>query len=586
MSDRTAPHARRVRPACALLLFLAVPHASGFAPHLGSRHAAVSSVVRHLPSSSSAATRRPRPLLMSDAAAVAPTEDAAKNPPNFEKFGVGILRDYKQRLPFLASDVKDGLNLQCLAATLFLFFACLAPAIGFGALFGAATGGAIGTVEMMSSTAACGVIYALTSAQPLTIIGSTGPVLAFVACLFQVAKIVELPFLPIYAYTGLWTSLILLISSLTSASNLVKYLTRFTDDIFSLLISTIFVVEAVSDIGRTFTSPASTLTKALLTLCCAVFTYGSATVLKGLRQGVYLNKTLRNNISNFAPTIGVVGGALIARAARLSHGAMATLPTLAVPATFATTSGRPWLIPLNTIPVWARFGCIIPALMATVLLFLDQNITVRLVNSPRYKMIKGRRKGSLLDGMHADLFIVSLLTAATSVVGLPWLVAATVRSISHVRALSVLNPDGTVEKTREQRITGLTIHSFIGASIFFNGPRNLLAQVPLSVLMGLFMYLGISALPGNEMWERTKLLFTDSKLAPESPWKATVPKNITNLFTSVQIACLGAMFWVKGSPIGVLFPIIIAMLAPLRFGLEKFGIIKKEYMDILDKDEE
>jgi uncharacterized membrane protein (Fun14 family) len=61
--------------------------------------------------------------------------------------------------------------IQCLAATMFLFFACLAPAIGFGGLFGLATGNAIGTVEMISSTAASGVIYALVSAQPLTIIG-------------------------------------------------------------------------------------------------------------------------------------------------------------------------------------------------------------------------------------------------------------------------------------------------------------------------------------------------------------------------------------------------------------------------------
>jgi hypothetical protein len=89
----------------------------------------------------------------------------------FEGFGKGILRDYKMRLPFYKSDIKDGLNIQCLAATMSLFFACLAPAIGFGALFGVATGNAIGSVEMITSTAVCGIIYAMTSAQPMTIIG-------------------------------------------------------------------------------------------------------------------------------------------------------------------------------------------------------------------------------------------------------------------------------------------------------------------------------------------------------------------------------------------------------------------------------
>ena len=73
--------------------------------------------------------------------------------PMFESFGKGIIRDYKARLPLYASDIKDGLNTQCLAATLFLFFACLSPAVGFGGLFAVATDGAIGTIEMVSSTA-------------------------------------------------------------------------------------------------------------------------------------------------------------------------------------------------------------------------------------------------------------------------------------------------------------------------------------------------------------------------------------------------------------------------------------------------
>lgn len=488
------------------------------------------------------------------------------------------------RLPLYGSDLKDGLNTQCLAATCFLFFACLAPAIGFGALFGMATNGAIGTMEMVASTAACGVVYALTAAQPMTIIGSTGPVLAFVATLAALAEKMSLPFLPLYAWTGIWTSAILFISSITSASNLVKYLTRFTDEIFSTLISFIFVVEAVQNVGKTFTSPASTFSKALLTAIVAATTYVTASTVKGLRNTVYFNKSIRNNLSNFGPTIGVIAGALVARWARLTQGAaMAGLPALSLPSKFATTSGRPWLIPLMDLPVWARWGAILPALMATVLLFLDQDISVRLVNNPQYKMKKGRRDGNVLDGMHADMLVISIITFLTSLVGLPWLVAATVRSISHVRALSIFDSAGKIKSTLEQRITGLSIHSLIGACVLFPGPRTLLTQIPTPVLMGLFLFLGTSALPGNEMWERIKELFQDGAVAPKARWSA-VPKKVTVLFTAIQIACLGAMVYVKESPIGVLFPVVIALLAPLRFGLVSAGVIKKEDMDILDEE--
>lgn len=117
-------------------------------------------------------------------------------------------------------------------------------------------------------------------------------------------------------------------------------------------------------------------------------------------------------------------------------------------------------------------------------------------------MEKGRRKNNVLDGMHADLLVISILTAIQSVLGIPWLVAATVRSLSHVGALSKYNQDGKVDGTIEQRVTGVSIHTLIGCCVLFSKPRQLMTHIPLPVLMGLFMYLGTSALPGNEMWER------------------------------------------------------------------------------------
>ena len=456
------------------------------------------------------------------------------------------------------------------------------PAVGFGALYGQATNGAIGTVEMVGSTALCGVIYALTAAQPLTIIGSTGPVLSFVVCLAQMAKSLNLPFLPLYAWTGLWTSGILMASSLTSASNLVKYLTRFTDEIFSMLISLIFVVEAVSPVMASFSGP---LSKALLTLTCAASTFTLASVTKKVRNTTFFTKPVRNAISNFGPPSAVIAVSMFARWAKLKYGvAQAALPALAMPATFSTTTGRPWLVPIFDLPVWARWAACLPALMATVLLFLDQNITVRLVNNARFKMKKGRRENNVLDGMHADMFVVAILTAFQSLVGIPWLVAATVRSLSHVSALSKFNSKGEIVGTMEQRVTGAGIHALIGASILFNKPRQLLAQVPMPVLLGLFMYLGISALPGNEMWERTVDLFRDRKAAPQQRWSNKVPNAVTRTFTLVQLACLGLMFGVKESKYGVLFPVVVAMLAPIRFALEKSNMVEKKHMDVLDEE--
>jgi hypothetical protein len=258
------------------------------------------------------------------------------------------------------------------------------------------------------------------------------------------------------------------------------------------------------------------------------------------------------------------------------------LPTLAIPSVFGTTTGRPWLVPLWDLPPWARWASILPAIMATVLLFLDQNITVRLVNAPRWNMTKGRRPGNMVDGMHADLLVISLLTAGQSLLGLPWLVAATVRSLSHVNAMLHYDASG---KTRvlEQRVTGIAIHALIGGCILFQTPRDLLAQVPTAVLKGLFLYLGISALPGNEMWERTLGMVKDESVAKSERWTSKVPKNIVNRYTLIQLACLASLCWIKGSSVGVLFPVVIGLLAPLRYAIERYEVIPKRYIQVLDE---
>lgn len=48
----------------------------------------------------------------------------------------GLVRDICRRYPKYLSDIKDGLNPQCLAAVIFIYFAALSPAITFGGLLG------------------------------------------------------------------------------------------------------------------------------------------------------------------------------------------------------------------------------------------------------------------------------------------------------------------------------------------------------------------------------------------------------------------------------------------------------------------
>lgn len=48
----------------------------------------------------------------------------------------GLVKDIQRRLPYYKSDFTEGLNLQCIASAIFIYFAALSAAITFGGLMG------------------------------------------------------------------------------------------------------------------------------------------------------------------------------------------------------------------------------------------------------------------------------------------------------------------------------------------------------------------------------------------------------------------------------------------------------------------
>jgi len=46
----------------------------------------------------------------------------------------GLWSDVKKRISHYKSDITDGLNMQCVASIVFLYFACITPIVTFGGL--------------------------------------------------------------------------------------------------------------------------------------------------------------------------------------------------------------------------------------------------------------------------------------------------------------------------------------------------------------------------------------------------------------------------------------------------------------------
>lgn len=475
----------------------------------------------------------------------------------------GLIADVKRRLPHYVSDFRDGLHPKSIAAVLFLVFAFLAPAITFGGILERMTEGAIGPVEMIAATAFCGCMFAIFGGQPLNILGGTGPLMIFTSILYALCKDQQIDFMPAYAWVGIWIAGILIALAAADACVLMRYLTRFTDEIFAALISGIFIYEAVRALARMFQGleEQSHHATALFTLLLALGTFYIAMTLSQFRRSRYLLPWMREFLADFGPTIAIV---LMSLVAVWLH--EVDLEVLAVSNPVGEKSS--WMIDLWAAPMWVRFAAVGPALLAVMLIFVNQNITARLVNSPEHHLQKG-------DAYHLDLAIVGGLIGVCSLFGLPWLIATIVPSINHVRSLAtteeVVVPGGDkrdrIIHVRETRVAALIIHLLIGLLLFF---LPYLKYVPMAVLYGVLLFMGIVSIMGNQLFERLSLWLMDSKLYPTTHYIRRVPLSTIHKFTLLQLACLISLWLIKESPIGILFPLFIVLLVPVRFLANRF----------------
>jgi hypothetical protein len=169
-------------------------------------------------------------------------------------FGEYVLEDVRRRLNVKSyiGDWTDGLRFRVITASIFMFFASLAEALTYGNAFDERTHGEIDTCGVIFATAIGGMLTAVLNGQPLLIVGIEGPTLVFYAAIYQLAEDYHFPFLPFMAWVCTWAALALIILALCGASVLVETVTRFTEDIFEMLIGLIYLALAIEGMEESF----------------------------------------------------------------------------------------------------------------------------------------------------------------------------------------------------------------------------------------------------------------------------------------------------------------------------------------------
>ena len=207
------------------------------------------------------------------------------------------------------------------------------------------------------------------------------------------------------------------------------------------------------------------------------------------------------------------------------------------------TADRSWVVnPLEGIDARGIFGAIVPGFMFFLLFIIDHNVSSILTQSPKFNLKKP-------PAYHWDFFILGITFIPCAILGLPPGNGLIPQAPLHCRALCTrkIEPDPVsgvkkevVTHCEEQRWSGLgqSLLMFVALAAF-----TVISWIPRGCLFGLFLYLGMGALYGNEIWERIVLCFMLEKKRPKIPVVTKVKRwRTTVIWTLIQVAFAFSIF--------------------------------------------
>ncbi|XP_035274150.1 sodium bicarbonate transporter-like protein 11 isoform X2 [Anguilla anguilla] len=543
---------------------------------------------------------------------------------DFLKAGRGIYEDLCRRLPLYPSDFTDGIVgsnktlLKYLTTAIFLYIAILLPAIAFGSLNDESTRGEIDVQKTIIGQSIGGVIYSLCAGSPLVIPLTTAPLAIFISVIRGICDDYDLDFAAFYACIGLWNSLFLILGGVFNVSLLMKLFKRSTEEVIALFISIAFVGDAVKGtvkiFHRCYHTPvglgngsvgelprvqeallqganethnstgggAFSLHEAVIQctrdqpVLCLLLTLGTLWLgytLYQFKRSPFLHAKIREVLSDCALPISVLMfsfiGSYLFRDISLPVFNFHNGPMFTV-APFERLSGMNILSAMGL------------GFLLALLIFIDQNIVVSLTNAPENRLLKG-------TAYHWDLMLSGFINILMSVLGLPWMHAAFPHSTLHVRQLACVEQrvEGghlyeTIVSVKETRLTSLAANIFIGVSVLLLPVP--LQWIPKPVLYGLFLYIALTSIDGNQMCDRMALLLKEQTSYPPTHYIRKVPQRKIHYFTALQmmqllILCAFGMYPLPYMK--MIFPLLMILLIPIRNSLLP-RIIEAKYLDIID----
>ncbi|XP_066574450.1 solute carrier family 4 member 11 isoform X2 [Amia ocellicauda] len=530
---------------------------------------------------------------------------------DFLRAGRGIYEDLCRRLPLYTSDFTDGIVgsnktiLKYITTAIFLYIAILLPAIAFGSLNDESTRGEIDVQKTIIGQSIGGVVYSLFAGSPLVVPLTTAPLAIFISVIRGICDDYNLNFPAFYACIGLWNSLFLILGGIFNVSLLMKLFKRSTEEIIALFISIAFLGDALKGTIKIFhkyyhtpqllngstaevhrlTAPNGTGSAGMesLVLCtrerpvlCLLLMLGTLWLgytLYQFKRSPFLHAKVREVLSDCALPISVLVFSFIGSYLFLDI----ELPV------FNFYKREIFIVaPFNLLSPLSVLSAMGLGFLLALLIFIDQNIVVSLTNAPENRLLKG-------TAYHWDLMLSGFINILMSVLGLPWMHAAFPHSTLHVRQLAYVEQrvEGghlyeTIVSVKETRLTSLAANLLIGVSVLLLPVP--LQWIPKPVLYGLFLYIALTSIDGNQLCDRMALLLKEQTSYPPTHYIRKVPQRKIHYFTGLQMVQLLVLCTFGMYPLPymkMIFPLFMILLLPIRNNLLP-KIIEAKYLDVID----
>jgi hypothetical protein len=245
------------------------------------------------------------------------------------------------------------------------FFSIL-PAMAFALDMYVQTHTAFGVNEVLLSSVLAAAVFSLFAAQPLVIVGVTGPITVFNYTVYNIIGTTS-NYLAFMCWIGLFSMIMHWGLAITNSCNALKHVTRFSCDIFGFYVALVYLQKGIQVLTRQWEAGD---TSAYLSIMLALLVFMVGYLCQVIGHATLFHRHIRKFVEDYGTPLTVIFFAGFAYIGKMRGVELLKLPTGKA---FSPTADRDWFIHFWDIPVAHVFLAIPFAILLTILFWFDHN---------------------------------------------------------------------------------------------------------------------------------------------------------------------------------------------------------------------